>query len=1619
MLGQRAVVAVLGLLGLSLLLAQASARTVVPINDTVSGCLGLEGPRADGLSLLGNRDDGNSVWETRGLPAGAISVTSGAVLLSDLTLSSALLAPGRFLVPSVLQLAPGVPLSLLRVRLSLASCHELLGQQQRACGMLPWAAVRVNNGSLAVDGWSGDGVTLRNVTVSCSPTASDPSPPPPCVVLTASTAAELASALYALAGNGTGGGGGAEPPPAYVTLRANISLAPGAGWPLPLGRAPSIPVTRNLTLAGAPAQPAIMKDQDYAINAGALNGTGGPGGNVTVPSPGAVGDGDPGTAAAMPPVAAGWVWPLVAALDWAGRWDVVSVDAPYGVLTITGIVNENLPVGIPGKPFPLSLVAGQHWSVNVSRPRSFWLVDALAVGPPGSFAYWQYWMTLALSPAKDLAEQAKWFLSFFPDTKPSHVGPDRIHYPRLSSVRVQSRRTATTGTPVVYPATAVHSGLSSVLPDRMVPLTDMAGASNCAELAAALGATGDAYKPVVVLTSDITLRDTLEPPPNSSAAPAIVSASSPDALLPYLPNPKYAGAPGCGAAGGWPAGGVRLTRSIAIVGDLGRQLTVLDWGERAGVIYVPRETEALLTIKGVAMGGNALRPRVVQGDGFSTAPMAHELYAIEPISPKVDLVLINVSIVVPAEEVQLVAALAAQQPVPPNTLPPQALAELKAVLQSSRIASGNTSARQLPGGGYDVLLSTMYSIGMTGTAVRLTSDLQASLGPGLGRRASNPFNCRCMLPAVGYLGGPGATPDGLAAAHDPGAGSGFPGWAAVIVAVGGALLLAGLLAAAVLWRRRGRQQGRSLEVEAKWGPALLPRLASGPRSSSEEGHSEAELSAAAALLPGAAWQVARRGSPLEGGGSGGASGGSGGEAAGFPTGGRSGERRMGVESAAAAFLPVVLSGHVSSTAQDSFDQPPSDLAELAKAGLAELPAEAELASMVAEFKEALSGGEELRIAEVLGAGAHGVVYRATWKGLSVAVKTLRFSDRMYGDEALRRAALREAAICCTLHHPNVVTTYTYELKPVRTVALAAPGAGPRAGGSAEAAAGRRGSDGPPGAHSGPGTGALRIVEPDVREWKLFLIQEFCEGGPLRELIDRGVFMWHTDTPLLPKVLHTALEVAAGMAHIHSRNVVHGDLKPDNVLMALNAAPPPAAPGPASMGRAPPPPLVAKVADFGLATKMEAGQTHVSNMCCGTFPYVSPEVLLHGNMTKAADVWSMGLLLWELAHGRPPWRPVNQDRFSPRRQRTRALGSQGAPAVPPSTPTGAHEPPNPQPSTTDSPSPERPQGSTATALAEPNQAEAAKPPSETAVVGPQAKEQVAPTRSQEDRTAAAVGRNSDPPRTPQARSSALSAAAALSSDTLGGGSEPRGSGNGGGQRGGVSREGSKRIPSDGGSGSGSGRLRAEAGKPAGGAAVNEAQGGHAVPSPFQTSAAALLSSSPRNGSSLSGARPPPPAPQPPSADVNTAAPADTAAGEQAAAGADLSPQQPPAVVGTAAPVCAAMAPTSAAAGAVAPGPRAIGGAGEAGAAAAAMALTSPPGLPPGATVDPSRLVWSPQLPPAYVALGRACLDPDPTRRPGFHHIVRKLLVLQKEVNEAEAAGVAAATPSWTAERSDAS
>lgn len=126
----------------------------------------------------------------------------------------------------------------------------------------------------------------------------------------------------------------------------------------------------------------------------------------------------------------------------------------------------------------------------------------------------------------------------------------------------------------------------------------------------------------------------------------------------------------------------------------------------------------------------------------------------------------------------------------------------------------------------------------------------------------------------------------------------------------------------------------------------------------------------------------------------------------------------------------------------------------------------------------------------------------------------------------------------------------------------------------------------------------------------FLIMELITGGTLRELLaERGPMPPHAAAAVLRAVL-------TGLSAVHGRGLIHRDIKPDNILIDADHR--------------------VKVGDFGLVRAASA-QAATSDQIVGTVSYLSPEQVSGGDLTPASDVYSVGVVAFELLTGTVPFK----------------------------------------------------------------------------------------------------------------------------------------------------------------------------------------------------------------------------------------------------------------------------------------------------------------------------------------------------------------------------------------------
>ena len=129
---------------------------------------------------------------------------------------------------------------------------------------------------------------------------------------------------------------------------------------------------------------------------------------------------------------------------------------------------------------------------------------------------------------------------------------------------------------------------------------------------------------------------------------------------------------------------------------------------------------------------------------------------------------------------------------------------------------------------------------------------------------------------------------------------------------------------------------------------------------------------------------------------------------------------------------------------------------------------------------------------------------------------------------------------------------------------------------------------------------------------MYIVTELLEGGELfTALVGRARFTEAEARDLVRPLIDS-------VAYLHALGIVHRDIKPENILC-----------GPAGTWQD------VKIADFGLS-KLLGHPGEVLRQPCGTLSYVAPEVLTLRGYGKAADLWSIGVILWLVVRGRLPF-----------------------------------------------------------------------------------------------------------------------------------------------------------------------------------------------------------------------------------------------------------------------------------------------------------------------------------------------------------------------------------------------
>jgi serine/threonine protein kinase len=139
---------------------------------------------------------------------------------------------------------------------------------------------------------------------------------------------------------------------------------------------------------------------------------------------------------------------------------------------------------------------------------------------------------------------------------------------------------------------------------------------------------------------------------------------------------------------------------------------------------------------------------------------------------------------------------------------------------------------------------------------------------------------------------------------------------------------------------------------------------------------------------------------------------------------------------------------------------------------------------------------------------------------------------------------------------------------------------------------------------------VQVFDVGEEDGSPFIVMECVEGSTLAdELKERG----RLDPD---EVVDLALQICGGLEHAHAAGLVHRDIKPQNLLLRPDGT--------------------VKIADFGIARAAETTRFTQMGSVMGTAAYLSPEQALAEEVTAAADLYSLGCVLYELLTGRTPY-----------------------------------------------------------------------------------------------------------------------------------------------------------------------------------------------------------------------------------------------------------------------------------------------------------------------------------------------------------------------------------------------
>ena len=157
---------------------------------------------------------------------------------------------------------------------------------------------------------------------------------------------------------------------------------------------------------------------------------------------------------------------------------------------------------------------------------------------------------------------------------------------------------------------------------------------------------------------------------------------------------------------------------------------------------------------------------------------------------------------------------------------------------------------------------------------------------------------------------------------------------------------------------------------------------------------------------------------------------------------------------------------------------------------------------------------------------------------------------------------------------------------------------------------------------------VKVYDVSVTDKLQFIVMEYIDGITLKE------YMEYRAQPLTYKeTLHFITQVLAALQHAHEKGIVHRDIKPQNIMLLADST--------------------IKVMDFGIARFSRSENQTMTDKAIGSVHYISPEQAKGDTTDAKADIYSVGVMMYEMLSGKLPFEsdspvwPLNRSRIRPR------------------------------------------------------------------------------------------------------------------------------------------------------------------------------------------------------------------------------------------------------------------------------------------------------------------------------------------------------------------------------------